>query len=267
MAALDKRDLLLFHYEVEPAWYEIDIFVTFILRELKFLQFSFILFFFVLTFLLGYLMSILIPSQKTYLQSFIKEIDPLVLDMEKYAEENSIPILSRDSAEFLEQLICLIKPKRILELGTAIAYSTIRIARNLKKKGSVYTIEKSEDNIMLAKENITKSGLGGKINIIAGNALDELPRFDKKFDFIFLDADKIDYKRLFDYSLILLKKGGVIFVDNLLWRGYAAASKVPGDQKSAVKVIKEFNTIFTSQPNLKTTILPVGDGIGIGVKL
>ena len=139
---------------------------------------------------------------------------------------------SRDSAEFLEQLICLVNPKRVLELGTAIAYSSIRIARNLRKKGSVYTIEKSEDNIVLAKENITKSGLGEKINLIAGNALDELPRFDKKFDFIFLDADKIDYKRLFDYSLILLKKGGVIFVDNLLWHGLAASSKVPGDQKN-----------------------------------
>jgi caffeoyl-CoA O-methyltransferase len=210
---------------------------------------------------------ILNPLQKTYLESFIKETNPLILEMGKYAEEHNVPILSRDSAEFLEQLICLVNPKRVLELGTAIAYSAIRIARNLKKKGSVYTIEKSEDNIILAKENIAKSGLEGKINLIAGNALDELPRFDKKFDFIFLDADKIDYKRLFDYSLILLKKGGVIFVDNLLWRGYAASSKIPGDQKSSVKVIREFNTVFTSQPNLKTTILPIGDGIGIGVKI
>ena len=210
---------------------------------------------------------ILIPSQKTYLESFIKETDPLILEMENYAKEHNVPILYKDSAEFLEQLICIVNPKRVLELGTAIAYSSIRIARNLRKKGVVYTIEKSADNIVLAKEYIAKSGLEEKINLIAGNALDELPRFDKKFDFIFLDADKQDYKRLFDYSLILLKKGGVIFVDNLLWRGYAASSKVPADQKNAVKVIREFNTVFTSQSNLKTTILPIGDGIGIGVKI
>jgi predicted O-methyltransferase YrrM len=219
------------------------------------------------SFILGYIMSILNPSTKKYLESFIKESNPLLLEMEQFAKERNIPILNRDSAEFLEQLICLVNPKRVLELGTAIAYSSIRIARNLRKKGIVYTIEKSTDNIVLAKENITKSGFEEKINLIEGNALDELPRFEKKFDFIFLDADKIDYKRLFDYSLILLKKGGVIFVDNLLWRGYAASSKVPGDQKNAVKIIREFNAVFTSQPNLKTTILPVGDGIGVGVKI
>ena len=212
-------------------------------------------------------MSIIIPAQKTYLDSFIKESDPLILEMEKFAQEHSVPILFRESAEFLEQLICLVNPKRVLELGTAIAYSSIRMARNLGKKGSLFTIEKSEDNIKLAKENIAKSGLEDKINLIEGNALDELPRFEKKFDFIFLDADKIDYKRLFDYSMILLKKGGVIFVDNLLWHGLAASSKVPADQKNAAKIIKEFNILFSSQPNLKTTILPIGDGIGLGVKI
>ncbi|MDR3628401.1 MAG: O-methyltransferase [Ignavibacteriaceae bacterium] len=211
--------------------------------------------------------SILIPSQKKYLESFLHEDDPLIIEMEKYANEHNIPILLRDSAELLEQLICLVKPKRVLEIGTAIAYSSIRIARNLKKKGIVHTIEKSKDNIVLAKENIAKSGLEGKINLIEGNALEELPRLDKKFDFIFLDADKTDYKRLFDYSLILLKKGGIIFVDNLLWHGLAASSRIPKVKKNSVKIIREFNAAFTSQPNLKTTILPVGDGIGIGIKI
>jgi predicted O-methyltransferase YrrM len=211
--------------------------------------------------------SILIPSQKKYLESFIKEADPLILEMEKFAGAHNIPILLPDSAELLEQLICLVKPKRVLEIGTAIAYSSIRIARNLKKKGIVHTIEKSKDNIVLAKENIAKSGLEGKINLIEGNALEELPKFDKKFDFIFLDADKTDYKRLFDYSLILLKKGGIIFVDNLLWHGLAASSRIPKVKKNSVKVIREFNAVFTSQTNLKTTILPVGDGIGIGIKI
>ena len=196
-------------------------------------------------------MSILIPAQKAYLDSFIKESDPLILEMENFAREYNVPILYRDSAEFLEQLIRLVNPKRVLELGTAIAYSSIRIARNLRKKGLLYTIEKSEDNLVLAKENIAKSGLEGKINLIAGNALDELPKFDKKFDFIFLDSDKTDYKRLFDYSLILLKKGGVIFVDNLLWSGHVASAKVPADRKNATKILREFNTVFTSQQNLK----------------
>ena len=210
--------------------------------------------------------SILFPAQFKYLEKFHNESDPLILEMESYAKEKSIPILSRDSAELLEFLIKIGSPKRVLELGTAIAYSSIRIARNLKKKSVIHTIEKSEDNIAVAKENILKSGLEDKIVLYEGNALEIMPRLNKKYDFIFLDADKTDYKKLFDYSMILLKKGGIIFVDNLLWKGFTASTKVPANFRISTKIIREFNESFTSQPNLKTTILPVGDGIGIGVK-
>jgi predicted O-methyltransferase YrrM len=210
---------------------------------------------------------IIYPLQQKYLESFRKETDPLILEMEEYAKQHNIPILAKDSAAFLEQLICIVNPKKVLELGTAIAYSSIRIARNLSKKSMVYTVEKSEDNAKTAEENISKSGLKGKINLIIGNAIEVFPRFDKKFDFIFLDADKIDYKRLFDFSIIMLKRGGIIFVDNLLWKGYAAAAKVTREQKKSTTLIREFNQVFTSHPNLKTTILPIGDGIGLGVKI
>ncbi len=210
---------------------------------------------------------IIYPSQLKYLQSFGQETDPLILELEDFAEKNSVPILSKDSARLLAILISMTEPKRVLELGTAIAYSSIIIARNLKKKGILHTIEKSQDNIKLAKENISKAGLNDKIILMEGNAFDVMPRLDKKYDFIFLDADKRDYKRLFDYCLILLKKDGIIFVDNLLWKGYAASPRVPADQKSSTNDIREFNKIFTSQKSLMTTILPVGDGIGLGIKL
>ena len=210
---------------------------------------------------------IIYPSQLKYLQSFGQETDPLILELEDFAEKNSVPILSKDSARLLEILISMTEPKRVLELGTAIAYSSIIIAKNLKKKGILHTIEKSQDNIKLAKENISKAGLNDKIILMEGNAFDVMPRLDKKYDFIFLDADKRDYKRLFDYCLILLKKDGIIFVDNLLWKGYAASPRVPADQKNSTKDIREFNKIFTSQKSLTTTILPVGDGIGLGIKL
>ncbi len=146
-------------------------------------------------------------------------------------------------------------------------YSSIRIAKNLKKKGIIHTIEKSEENAEKAKEFISKSNFGNKIKIMMGDAFNILPQLDKKYDFIFLDADKEDYKRLYDYCLVLLKKGGIIFVDNLLWHGYAATKKVPANYKTSTNYIREFNKIFTSQPALKTTILPIGDGIGLGVKI
>ncbi len=210
---------------------------------------------------------ILYPSQLEYLKSMQAEPDEIIVELEEFAAKNNVPILSKDSAKFLEILITLMQPKRVLELGTAIAYSSIRIARCLGKKGIVHTIEKSEDNIRAAKENIAKASLQNKIILFEGNAFDIMPKLDKKYDFIFLDADKSDYKRLFDYSMILLKKDGIIFVDNLLWKGYTASSKVPSEYRLSTKIIREFNKIFISQKNLKTTILPVGDGIGLGIKL
>ncbi len=210
---------------------------------------------------------ILFPAQIKYLEEFKQNDDPLLSEMESYAKEHNVPILSWQAVEFLEQLIKIVKPKRALELGTAIGYSSIRIAKNLKKKSVLSTIEMSEDNFEVATNFIEKSGVGDKINLIKGNALEIMPQLNKKFDFIFLDADKQYYKRLFDYSLVLLKKGGVIFVDNLLWHGYAATKRVPSNYSASAKLIREFNQIFTSQPNLNTTILPIGDGIGLGIKL
>ncbi len=211
--------------------------------------------------------NILYTSQKKYLEKFLRNDDPLITEMEIFANKNKIPILKKDSAKFLEVITLIQKPKFVLELGTAIAYSSIRIARNLGKKSLVYTIEKSKDNIALAKENIKKSKLENKIKLIFGNAVEVMPKLDQKFDLIFLDADKLDYKKLFDLSLPLLRKRGVIFVDNLLWHGFAASSNVPKQQKTSTKIIREFNEMFTSQQNLKTTILPIGDGIGLGIKI
>jgi predicted O-methyltransferase YrrM len=187
--------------------------------------------------------------------------------MEQLAADKKIPILDWKSAELLEQILLLIKPKRVLEIGTAIAYSSIRIARKLKKKGYVDTIEKSLDNISRASEFIKKAGLENQINLIEGNAKEVMPLLDKKYDLIFIDADKEDYEKVFYYSLMLLKKGGVLFVDNLLWHGYPASSKVPPSYKNSTKYIREFNKLFMNQSALVTSIYPVGDGVGIGVRI
>ncbi len=210
---------------------------------------------------------ILLSNQHDYISSFRKQPDELIVEMESYAKEHNVPILSWQSVEFLEQLVLLKSPKRVLELGTAIAYSTIRVARQLEGKSVIHTIEKSQDNISVAKEFIAKSGLGARIKLLEGDAVNVMPQLKKKYDIIFLDADKEDYKRLFDYSLVLLRKGGLLVVDNLLWHGYAASNRVPANYKESTNHIREFNSLFMNQPNLKTSIIPVGDGIGLGVKI
>jgi len=210
---------------------------------------------------------IILSAQLEYISSFRKKTDSLIEEMEAYAKEHNVPILSWQSAEFLEQLVLMKNPRRVLELGTAIAYSTIRVARNLKGKSVIHSIEKSSDNIPVAKDFIAKSGLMNKIKVLEGDALNVMPQLKKKYDLIFLDADKEDYKRLFDYSLVLLRKGGLLVVDNLLWHGFAASTRVPSQHKESTRHIREFNSLFMNQPNLKTSIIPVGDGLGVGVKI
>lgn len=208
---------------------------------------------------------IIYKNQLDYLSSLRTEPDELIYRMEKYAEEKKIPILDWKSAELLEQMILIKKPKRVLEIGTAIAYSSIRIARKLKKKAHIDTIEKSKNNIKLAAGFIKEAKLNN-INIIEGDALTVMPALDKKYDLIFLDADKQDYERLFLYSLMLLKKNGVLFIDNLLWHGYAAPGKTPKEYERSSAIIREFNKMLVYQDTIEISILPVGDGIGLGVK-
>jgi predicted O-methyltransferase YrrM len=205
--------------------------------------------------------------QLDYLKTLRTGGDPLINEMEEFAAKNKIPILDWKAAELLERLILISRPKRVLEIGMAIGYSTIRMAKVIRKKGIIDTVEKSKDNIALAGEFIERSGLSDKIQIIEGDALSVMPSLQKKYNLIFLDADKEDYEKLFYYSLMLLKKGGIIFIDNLLWHGYTAAARVPASYKKSTHIIREFNRLFLDHPALKATILPVGDGIGLGVKI
>lgn len=211
--------------------------------------------------------NILYEKQLAYLSSLRNPPDALLKEMEEFASEKKIPILDWKAAEFLEQLVLIHRPKRVLEIGTAVAYSSIRIARHLRKKSILDTIEKSKDNIALATEFIERAKLNAKVNLLEGDALEIMPVLEKKYDLIFLDADKEDYEKLFYYSLMLLKKGGVLFIDNLLWHGYPAAKTVPASYIKSTKLIREFNKLFVNQSSLKTTIIPVGDGIGLGVKV
>lgn len=210
---------------------------------------------------------ILYSAQRKYLESLQGKVDPLLQEMEEFASFNKIPILNRESAEFLEQVVLIHRPKKVLEIGTAIGYSTIRVARNLRSKGVIETLELSKENIANAKKFIAKSDCGEKINIIEGDALKIMPKLTEKYDLIFLDADKEDYEKLFYNSLNLLNKRGVIFIDNLLWHGFPASKDVPPKYKRSTEHIREFNKLFVSQKGLKATILSVGDGIGLGIKV
>lgn len=210
---------------------------------------------------------ILYPEQIKYLESFRVKADPLIEEMELYAGNNSVPILSYHASQFLQQIVLIKQPVRVLEIGTAIAYSAINIARHLPDDGVVDTIEISAENAETAKSFIKKSGLENKINIITGDALVVIPQLKSAYDLIFLDADKHIYVEAFEKSIRILNKNGVVFIDNLLWHGYAASEDVPESYKKSTQNIREFNNYFMSLKDFHTAILPIGDGIGLGIKL
>lgn len=209
---------------------------------------------------------ILYTNQKKYLDNLIKSRDELLYEIEEYANKYSVPILNVHAAEFLEQIVEIKRPDRVLEIGTAIGYSSIRMARNLRRRAMLDTIEKSRDNLEVSRAYIAKAGLEDKINVIEGDALTVMPTLTNRYDLIFLDADKEDYEKLLYYSIMLLEKRGVMFVDNLLWHGYAAAKNVPAEYRESAKHIKKFNELFMNQPGLNSKIVPVGDGIGLAIK-
>ena len=211
--------------------------------------------------------NILFPEQEEYLQLFHVGNDPLITEMELFAADNKIPILEKSAAKFLEQLVYMYSPKKFLEIGMAIGYSTIRVAKILPKSTYIASIELSKNNIKLAKSFIERANLENEIDILEGNALDILPSLSQDFDFIFLDADKEDYLDLFSISLNLLKVGGIILVDNLLWKGFAASEEVPKNYKKSTELIRKFNAKFLGHPNLNSNILPIGDGLGLGIKI
>lgn len=211
--------------------------------------------------------AIIYPVQKRYLESLRPPQDQLITEMEQFAEEKKIPIIDWKAADLLIQFIKIMRPKNVLEIGTAIGYSTILIARAMQENSMLYTLEKSSPNINLANYYITKASMSTKVEIIVGDALDTIPTLEQKFDIIFLDADKEDYKNLLELSIPKLNTGGLLFVDNLLWKGYIASPRAPKKFKNSTNSIKEFNQIFTNHPSLASSIYPVGDGVGVAIKL
>jgi len=212
------------------------------------------------------MISIINPDVQKYLSNNIEEKDPLLRKIEIYASKNKIPILDPASSRLFELLLELRKPESFLEIGTAIGYSAIRAARILKSKVGITTLELSSDNVKLAKSFFGEAGLSDIINLIEVNALDFLRETNDLYDFIFLDADKEDYPEYLELVIERMLPGGLLLVDNLLWKGFVASNEVPGEYKKSTEFIREFNARFLNHNLLKSTIVPVGDGLGLAVK-
>ena len=179
------------------------------------------------------------------------------------ALEEHIPIIMDDTLNVMEKYLKQIKPKSMLEIGTAVGYSAICFTNFLDENGIIDTIERDELRVEEAKENIKKVGVESKINIYQGDALDILPTLDRKYDAVFIDAAKGKYPFFLQQALRLLNNGGIIFADNILYKGYVMSDYNKHKQRTAVRNLREYIKEVTENPNLETEILEVGDGLAI----
>lgn len=201
-----------------------------------------------------------LKSANEYVVSKIKETDELILEMEKFAEENNVPIVTKEVAEYIKFMLEMHKTKDVLEVGTAIGYSGTLMAQVIQKNdGKLVTIEIDEERYNQAKENFTKSGLDN-VSQIFGDAVEEIKKINQKFDFIFIDAAKGKYRNFFDDSWKLLNEGGIIFIDNIMFRGYLY-KEYPKRFKTIVRRLNEFIDYLHAEHNF--VLLPFGDGIGL----
>lgn len=197
-----------------------------------------------------------------YIISKIRENDELILEMEKYAEKHNVPIVTKEVAEYLKFIVRSNNIKNVLEVGTAIGYSGILMAKEIEKNnGKLYTIEIDEERYNLAQENFKKSGLKNIVSI-KGDAGEEIKKIDENFDFVFIDASKGHYLEFFEDSYKLLNKNGIIFIDNIMFRGYLY-KEYPKRFKTIVRRLNEFIEYLYSREGGEFVLLPFGDGIGL----
>jgi len=201
---------------------------------------------------------------ENYIRSLIKESKKELLTMEEYAKENHVPIIHKEVGQFLELFINIVKPSRILELGTAIGYSSILMSSCAGPNTKVTTVERDRKMVEMAIENINKSGLHKNIEVIEGDCLEILKELSGKFDMIFMDAGKGHYKDFLPHCVRLLDENGIIISDNVLFRGMIANDELVEKRKSTiVKRMREYLDHISNNEEFITSVIPMGDGISI----
>ena len=208
-------------------------------------------------------MDITTPAVDEYLDSLLPVRDPVLEEMEALARERSIPIIGPAVARIVYQLVRLVKAKTIFEMGSAIGYSTIWIARAAGEGAVVYYTDSNPDNARRAERFFERAGVRDRVRILTGNALDLFDQTPGTFDIIFCDVDKEQYPHVFHKAVPRIRKGGLFLADNVLWHG--RVTEPPTDD--ATRGILEFNRLIYSSPELFPTILPVRDGFAVCEKL
>ncbi|AGF55024.1 MULTISPECIES: O-methyltransferase [Clostridium] len=199
-----------------------------------------------------------------YIRGLISDRDGILNEIENFARENGVPIVQKETGVFLEFMTSMKKPKRILELGTAIGFSSILMYQAAGTEPEIVTIERDERMIELANVNLNKFNLSEKIKIEEGDCLEVLEKLTEPFDLIFMDAGKGHYNHFLPHCLRLLKEDGIIVADNVLFRGMVASQDLVKRRKiTIVKRMRTYLELVTQDKDLITSVIPMGDGIAV----
>lgn len=195
-----------------------------------------------------------------YIEAHTSPQDAILLELERKTHlDFLIPqmISGRVQGKFLEMVCGLIQPRRILEIGTFTAYSSICMARGLTEDGKLITIDVNDELQDTIQEFVKKAGLTDKIDFKLGNAMDIIPDLDEEFDVVFIDADKVNYSNYFDLVLPKTRLGGLIMADNVLWSGKV----VEGKNDKSTKALVDFSDKVQNDPRVENVMLSIRDGI------
>ena len=187
--------------------------------------------------------------------------------IKEYALERHIPIIKDDTLEVIDEILTKKKPEKILEIGTAVGYSAMCFSEYLVQGGRIDTIERDEQRVLEARENIKKVGVEEKIKIYEGDAVEILPTLNEQYDIVFIDAAKGKYPFFLEQALRMLKPDGIILADNILYKGYVMSDYNKHKQRTAVTHLRQYIKEITENPDLETTILEVGDGLAISKRV
>jgi len=200
-----------------------------------------------------------------YIYGLLPERDAVVKEMEAYAEEHRVPIIGPAVARLLTLLVQVSGATRIFEMGSAIGYSTVWLARAAGTKAKVFYTDGNPENARRAQEQFRKAGVAKRINVQVGNALELVKKTPGKFDFIFNDIDKHQYPDALRAALPKLKRGGLFVTDNTLWSGKAARPASADDKDT--RGVQEFNRLVYASKDLFSVLIPLRDGVTVCRKL
>jgi caffeoyl-CoA O-methyltransferase len=206
--------------------------------------------------------TILQAEQEAYLERLLPARDPILREMEEQAAREDVPISDPEVGRLLSILARALGARLILELGTAIGYGTLCLARGAPE-ARVVSIDTNPERLATARRYLERAGVAARVELIEGAALDVLERLAGPFDLIYIDAVKTEYRRYLDRVLPRMRTGGLVVCDNLLWSGRVAAA----NEEEDTAALRSFNGYLMMHPQLQAVVLPAGDGLGVATKL